>query len=155
MELDTLEIFAELAVAILGFSGIVAVIGDSTSSRPYIVVRIRGLLLTASVAAVSSIVPLTGLGLSYCSILLVILLLGSAIWGFWLMKQQSANPSWIVFYVSQTAILIGVGWLIVGLAFRPELLVSGYLYSIVSMLLMAGLFFVRMVLAITTESRGT
>jgi len=154
MDLEVLELFAELAVAILGFSGIVAVIGDSTSSRSYIVVRIRGLLLTASVAAISAIAPLTGLGLTYCSIIFVILMLGSALWGFWLMKQQSANPSWIVFSVSQTAILIGVGWLIVGLVLKPRLLDSGYMYSVTTMLLMAGMFFVRLILAISTKTRS-
>lgn len=154
IDLGTLEIFAELAVAILGFSGIVAVIGDSKSSRSFVSVRIRGLLLTACVAAVSSIAPLTGLGLAYCSILVVILLLGSQIWDFWLMKQQAAKPSWTVFYVSLVLIMAGVCWLILGLVYRPELLVSGYVYSIVVMLLMAGMFFVRMVLEITSETRG-
>ncbi len=155
LNLDALEIFAELAVAILGFSGIVAVIGDSKSSRSYVAVRIRGLLLTAGIAAVSSIAPLTGVALTHCSILFVILLVGSSSWGFWLMTQQSANPSWIVFYVSQAAILIGVVWLILGLVYTPEILVFGYMYSIVMMLLMAGMFFVRMVLEITSETSGT
>ena len=154
MEPDAFEIFAEVSVAILGFSGMVAVIGDSNNTSPFIAARIRGLLLTSGSAAVSALAPLTGLTLTYCSILLIVIILASQLWGVWLMMQQAAKPSWTIFFVSLVAMLSAVIWLTYGLVVDPGVLIFGYVFAVSVLLLMSGLFFARMVLAITSEPGG-
>jgi hypothetical protein len=155
MDLSVFEIFAEVSVAILGFSGIVAVIDDSNNTSPFVAARIRGLLLTSGIAAISALAPLTGLALTYCSILLIILIIASQLWGIWLMRQQAAKPSWVIFFLSLIAMLAAVIWIVYGLVSEPEMLISGYIFTVSVMLLMSGLFFVRMVLAITSVTKGT
>ena len=155
MDIQNFEIFAELSVAILGFSGLAAVLGDSGSNHAYVAARVHGLLVRACIAAISSILPLTGLNIVYCSMIFIVLLIAAQGWAiFGLMRQKSARPSWVIFFTSLLAMLVGVVVMAYGIIEAPVTLVYGYVYSICVVLFSAGLFFVRMVLAITSLPKG-
>ena len=156
MDVQSFEIFAEVSVALFGFSGLAAVVGGSKQKQTYISVRIRGLLFTSGVAAICSIAPLTGLNLLYCSVLYIVLLVWTQYWaisGF--MRQQSSQASWMIYVPSFTAMVVAVASLLYGILLDPSLLFYAYMYGICVMLVVAGIFFIRMVLSISTNMEDT
>ena len=60
--METFEIFAEMSIAMLGFSGLMVAISDVSS---IVVARVKGLLFFASIAAICSVIPLTGLEFNF------------------------------------------------------------------------------------------
>jgi hypothetical protein len=60
MDYTNLQVLAEVSVALLGFSGLTVVLGQSRFDQAGIVFRTQGLIYTSSLAFVGSLLPLVG-----------------------------------------------------------------------------------------------
>ena len=153
--MESFEILAEVSIALLGFSGIAAVLGGSRAQTRFIAPRIQGLLWTAGIAALCSTAPLAGVDLTLCSILYVVLAICSQYWAITnLMRHPSANASWTIYTFALSGIVAAVGYLCYALIIEPSLLVSAYKYAIYVMMVIAGIFFVRMAITVSSADEA-
>ncbi len=147
--METFEIFAEMSIAMLGFSGLMVAISDVSS---IVVARVKGLLFFASIAAICSVIPLTGLSLTLCSLVYIVLVLAMNVWSyinFFLNPQAQASKG---IYISLTAALISaIIVLTYCIFYKNDLLLDAYIGAISVALLCSGTFFVRMVLFLVSE----
>ena len=60
MDFTNLQVLAEVSVALLGFSGLTVVLGQSRFDQAGIAFRTEGLLYTSSLAFIGSLLPLVG-----------------------------------------------------------------------------------------------
>ena len=152
---DSLSIFAELSVAMLGFSGITAVLGNSQSDIPFIAGRIRGLLFTSGIAALASILPLTGTSILSSSYIFLVLLASLVVWSltsFLAIKDYQASLAIGISCLG--AIASAMIWLGYSVYTQADTLVSAYAIGISACLLTAGVFFIRVVLSMVDYRSG-
>ena len=155
MEVESFEIFAEISVALFGFSGLVAVLGNATQ-QAFFSTRIRGLLFSAGAAVICSVAPLAKLDLVYCAFLYVGLAVAMQAWAITvLMRTHGARASWTIYFAMLTLSLTAVGALLYGVFRDTEVLHTAYLFGLCVQLFTAAIFFIRMVLATTTELDDT
>jgi hypothetical protein len=146
VQFSTLELLAELSIAILGFAGLTAVFGHSKFDASSVTVRIRGLILSAGLAFAASVIPLIGVSLILSAAILLVATF--ATW-YWMLKAINEgkfihNP-WITWPTS----LIGIGcaiWLCYALMSNSEIL-SAYVAFTGYQLLLATAFYIRLVLS--------
>ena len=147
--METFEIFAEMSIAMLGFSGLMVAISDVSS---IVVARVKGLLFFASIAAICSVIPHYWLSLTLCSLVYIVLVLAMNVWSyinFFLNPQAQASKG---IYISLTAALISaIIVLTYCIFYKNDLLLDAYIGAISVALLCSGTFFVRMVLFLVSE----
>ena len=154
MDTQSFEIFAELSIAVLGFSGITAAIGSQTQQKSFLAARAKGLLFAGGVAAIFSVAPLTDLSLAYCAIGYMCSSSSLLVWAFFgLHRNPQARSSIFIFSIGNAIIITAIGALAYSLALAPELLPKAYVFALSMVLLLAGIFFVRLVLALTSSER--
>jgi hypothetical protein len=155
VNVQTFEIFAEISVALLGFSGLVAVLGNATQ-RAFFSTRIRGLLFSSGAAVICSVAPLAKLDLVYCAFLYIGLVIAMQAWAITgLMRSEGARPSWAIYVALLTLSLTAVSGLLYGVFLNTEILHTAYLFGLCVQLFTAAIFFIRLVLATTTEIEDT
>lgn len=156
MEPGSFEIFAELSVTMLGFSGITAVLGGSQLDSPFIIVRIKGLLFCAGVAGVASIMPLAGLTLEHSAYLFELLLLSLMAWNFLGFRSISSHRASLPIFIPLIALLLSSSiFLGYQLYFEASNLTSAYAFGISACLLCAGSYFIRVVLSMIQSRRDS
>lgn len=152
MDIQIFEILAEVSIAVLGFSGITAAIGSQTRRMGFFAARVKGLLFAAGIASVCSVAPLASLQLFYCSIGYILFATSLLVWAiFGLLRNPDAQTNLGVFVVGNSILLSAIGSLVYALIIAPENLFGAYVYSLCMSLLLAGIFFVRLVLAIVSQ----
>jgi hypothetical protein len=74
MGFTNLQVLAEVSVALLGFSGLTVVLGQSRFDQAGIAFRTEGLLYTSSLAFIGSLLPLVGVPVSLSAIAIATLM---------------------------------------------------------------------------------
>ena len=153
LQLPDLSIFAEVSIALLGFSGLASALGSvSQKNRTFIKFRLRALLIVSGSACFGSLAPLTGLPLYYCAIAFSLLTAGIV---FVLVRSLVSTPD-----ISPSRLLsvLCIGWALAGvglqgysLTFKPEWLSVAYMFALSGTITVATLFFIRFVLALVQE----
>ncbi len=148
MDYSNLQVLAEVSVALLGFSGITAIVGHSRFAQQGVTYRMRGLLYGSSAAFIGSILPLVGAPMLPAAVANAAINVAINIWAakslFGRSRQEiQANPvlTWTFFPI---AILVNLHlwWSILVLA---EQLLFAYQLQIGANLVIATLYFVRLV----------
>ena len=153
MDIQLFEVFTEVSIAVLGFSGITAAIGSQSHKMGFLAARVKGLLFAAGITSVCSVAPLTSLHLFYCSIAYILFATSLLIWAiFGLLRNPDAQSNMVVFVVGNSLMLSAIVSLIYALIVAPENLLVAYVYSLCMSLLLAGIFFIRLVLAIVSPN---
>ena len=151
--MESFEIFAEMSIAMLGFSGLMVAVSDTTS---IITARVKGLLFTASIAVICSVLPLTGLSIVYCSFVYIGLMLYMTIWTYSnFFRNPAANANSTIYVSLNVALLSTMIALLYSIFQHQSILFHAYLYAISITLLCSGTYFVRMVLFIAAEKEGS
>ena len=152
MEVEAFEIFAEMSIAMLGFSGVMVAISKASTT---VVSRVKGLIFSASVATICSVLPLTGLSLVFCSIGYIALVIALIVWGYsGFYRNPAAQANKVIFFGFNGALLSAIVVLSYSVALAPESLHQAYIYAIFVALLCSGSYFVRMVLFLASERDG-
>lgn len=141
-----LPVFAQIAVATLGFSGITATFVYMVSDRKFVSVRTKGLLYTSSIALVGSMAPLAAIPAQIVSIALVIAVTicsGLCLY-FNVNIGGHRNNRALVWFVNLT-LLAAAFWLAWACAFHPEHMMKQYLVLILLLLIAATVLFVRVI----------
>ena len=147
--MESFEIFAEMSIAMLGFSGLMVAMSNATS---IIVARVKGLLFSASIAAICSVIPLTGLSIVYCSFVYIGLIGYMTVWSYGnFFRNPAANASKAIYFSLNAALLSTMVVLSYSIFLQQSILYHAYLYSICVILFCSGTYFVRMVLFIAAE----
>ena len=140
-----------MSITVLGFSGITAAIGIRIHQKAFLAARVRGLLFAAGIASIFSVAPLANLNLIYCAVGYMVFSSSLLIWAFFgLHKNPDAQSSTTVFIGGNSIILSAIVALAYSIAWAPHLLANVYVYALSMMLLLSGIFFVRMVLALAS-----
>jgi uncharacterized membrane protein YqjE len=149
MEAEGFEIFAEMSIAMLGFSGVMVAISKASAT---VVTRVKGLIFSASIAAVCSALPLTGLSLVLCSMGYIALVIVLVVWGYSsFYRNPAAQANKVIFFGLNGALLSAIVVLSYSVALAPRSLHQAYMYAIFAALLCSGSYFVRMVLFLVSE----
>ncbi len=153
MLLANLSVFAEVSIALLGFSGLASALSRvSAKNRAFITIRLKALLMISGSACFGSLAPLTNLELYYCCILFALLTAGTFYKiGREFLSAVDVSPSPFLVFLS-------VGWAIAGLAFQlyalmlnPGLVPVAYMFTLSGTVTIAILFFIRFVLAMVQD----
>ena len=150
METETFEIFADMSIAMLGFSGLMVAISKAAAT---VVARVKGLIFSASVASICAVIPLTGLNLVLCSIGYIALVSVLIVWGYSnFYRNPAAQANRAIFLVLNGAFLSAIVVLSYSIAIAPESLHQTYMYGLFVTLLCSGAYFVRMVMFLVSET---
>jgi hypothetical protein len=148
MDYTNLEVLGEFSVALLGFSGITAIVGHSRFAQQGVTFRLRGLLYASSSAFVGSILPLVGIPILPAAIGVAALVLAGNTWagkGVFGRSRQEIRPNlaitWTMFPMA-VMVNLYLWWSILTLA---EQLLFAYQLQIGFQLLIATMYFVRLV----------
>jgi uncharacterized membrane protein YuzA (DUF378 family) len=136
--------FAEISIAMLGFSGITSAFDRIYKRQKNLSVRTMGLLVTSGIAFLASITPIVGLPSVVASIILILLVGVSASWCIISVFRKSEHSS-------NGSLLCSVGWLILALWSDGSSVNAPYMTTICLLLLAAALLFIRMILAMGTN----
>ena len=151
--MEAFEIFAEMSIAMLGFSGLMVAISDVST---LIVARVRGLLFFASIAAICSALPLTGLSLVLCAFVYIVLVGYMNVWSYSnFFKVTQARASKGIYFVLTSALLVAMSALLYCIFYAADMLYQAYMGALAVVLFCSGTFFVRMVLFLVTEKEGS
>jgi len=152
VNLEVLGLFAEVSIAMLGFSGITLAFGRIYKRQKSLSVRTMGLLVTSGIAFLASITPIVGLPSVVASIILILLVGVSASWCIISVfrKPEHSSSVWLVCLVNGS-LLCSVGWLILALWSDGSSVNAPYMTTICLLLLAAALLFIRMILAMGTN----
>ena len=149
MEIQSYEIFAEISVALLGFASITAAVAGQTRKPEVLTARIKGLLMSATIACVGSIAPLTHLDIIYCAVGYLFLLVIFLVWsGLEFFRNRDAKWNMQIWIVGYSLTISTTGFLLYSLLTATELIHVAYICAICVSLGMAGTVFVRFVLVI-------
>ncbi|MEM1434112.1 MAG: hypothetical protein AAGG11_08680 [Pseudomonadota bacterium] len=153
MPIPNLSVFAEVSVALLGFSGLASALSSvSAKNRAFITIRLKALLVVSGSACFGSLAPLTELGLYYCCILLTMLTAGTVFTlGRDFLKASDVSPSPFL-------VVLTVGWALAAITFQgfalvfdPSLVPVAYMFALSGTITVAILFFIRFVLAMVQD----
>ena len=152
MNIEVLGQFAEVSIAMLGFSGITSAFDRIYKRQKNLSVRTMGLLFTSGIAFFASITPIVGLPSVVASIILILLVGVSAISCMISVFRKPVHSSnvWLVCLVNGS-LLCSVGWLILALWSGGSSVNAPYMTTICLLLLAAALLFIRMILAMGTN----
>ena len=149
MEAEAFEIFAEMSIAMLGFSGLMVAISKASTT---VVTRVKGLIFFASVSAICSVIPLTGLSLILCAASYIALVSVVIVWGYSnFYRNPAAQANNAIYFSLNGALLSAIVLLSYSIAIAPELLHQAYMYGLFVVLLSSGSYFVRMVLFLVSN----
>jgi hypothetical protein len=150
MDYTNLQVLAEVSVALLGFSGLTIVIGRSRFDQLGVAYRTQGMLYSASLAFIGSLLPLVGIPISLGAIAMAASMSMACVWAgmraFGISMatvKTSTLLNWIFFpmYVMSTLSL----WLSLFVLSEQALLI--YKLAIGCNLLIAVVFFIRLVIS--------
>jgi hypothetical protein len=150
MDYTNLQVLAEVSVALLGFSGLTIVIGHSRFDQRGVAYRTQGMLYSASLAFIGSLLPLVGIPISLGAIAMAASMSMACVWAgmraFGISMatvKTSTLLNWIFFpmYVMSTLSL----WLSLFVLSEQALLI--YKLAIACNLLIAVVFFIRLVIS--------
>jgi hypothetical protein len=156
-----LELFAELSIGLLGFTGVVSALGKSRLTTELRAFRVSALLRFGSTSLVASILPIV-LG-SYglmeqtvwfvSSLVLVSAIAGISVWGFISNSRLLTSTMQLRVLASLVfTIVLGISaYLIYGLIYLPENMASIYLVSLTTMLGLGVYHFCMLVASIQYE----
>lgn len=148
MDYTNFQVLAEVSVTLLGFSGITAIVGQSRFPQHGIRWRMLGLLYSASLAFIGSALPLVGIALLPAAVAVAALYTAANIWvGKTLLDRSrheiQANPA-LVWTFYPFGIMMNL-YLWVAVFVLPEQLFFVYQLQIGFLLLLATVYFVRLV----------
>ena len=154
MDYPNLDVLAEVSVALLGFSGLMVVLGHSRFHQLGVEYRMQGLLYAASVAFVGCMLPLVGIPLP-ASVL--VLALAMSFLGAWVgrasfgrrARSRQVNPILIWTLFPPFVLLTIALWL--SPLFTPESNFAVFKFAIGWNLLLAVVYFIRLVLSVVSE----
>jgi len=152
VNLEMLGQFAEISIAMLGFSGITSAFDRIYKRQKNLSVRTMGLLVTSGIAFLASITPIVGLPSVVASIILILLVGVSSSWCIISVfrKPKHSSSVWLV-CLDNGSLLCSVGWLILALRSYGSSVNAPYMTTICLLLLAAALLFIRMILAMGTN----
>jgi hypothetical protein len=148
MDYADLQVLAEVSVALLGFSGITAIVGQSRFAQQGVTYRMRGLLYSSSLAFIGSILPLIGIPILLAGVAMAAFNSAAIIWAgamsFGRSKKEIQPHPVLVSIFFPIAILVNLHlwWSILVLA---ERLFFAYQLQVGALLLLATVYFVRLV----------
>ena len=154
MDYPNLDVLAEVSVALLGFSGLTVVLGHSRFHQLGVVYRMRGLLYASSIAFVASILPLVGIPLPASVILLALAMsflgvfVGRASFG---RQASSIRPSPVLLWTFYPTLLLLTIALWLSPLLMPESNFVVFRFAIGFNLLLAVVYFVRLILSVPIE----
>lgn len=153
MLLSNLSVFAEVSIALLGFSGLASALSSiSSKNRAFITIRLKALLFISGSACFGSLAPLTGLAIYYCSIMLALLTAGTVFKiGRDFLNTPDVSPSPFLVFLSVGWAIVGTIFLCFALLFNPALIPPAYMFTLSGTILIAILFFIRFVLAMVQD----
>lgn len=153
MLLSNLSVFAEVSIALLGFSGLASALSSvSDRNRAFITIRLKALLMISGSACFGSLAPLTGLEVYYCSILLTLLTAGTVFKiGRDFLGASDVSPSLFLVFLSVGWAIAGIGFQLFTLVFKPALVPVAYAFTLSGMITISILFFIRFVLAMVQD----
>jgi hypothetical protein len=158
MEYSNLDVLAEASIALLGFSGLTIVLGRTRFHPLGATFRIRGLLFTSSSAFVGCIMPLVGIPLTASIFVLALVMSFTSVWaGKAIFGRQASsiqiNPILYWTFMPPFVLLALALWL--SPLLTPEWNFAVFKFAIGGNLLMAVVYFVRLILSVTTEETST
>lgn len=153
MLITNLSVFAEVSIALLGFSGLASALsGVSAKNRSFITIRLKALLIISGSACFGSLAPLTGLELYYCCVLLSLLTAGALFKiGHDFLNATEVAPSPFLVFLTVGWAITGVAFQLFALIFDPNLIPLAYSFTLSGTITTAILFFIRFVLAMVQD----
>lgn len=148
MDYTELGVLAEVSVALLGFSGITAIVGRSRFGQQGVTYRMLGLLYSSSLAFVSSILPLVGTPILPAAVIIAALNSVAIIWAatnsFGRSKKEiQPHPVLLsIFFPIATLVNLYLWWSILTLS---ERILFAYQLQVGALLTLATVYFVRLV----------
>ena len=153
MLITNLSVFAEVSIALLGFSGLASALSSvSSKNRAFITIRLKALLIISGSACFGSLAPLTGLELYYCCVLLCLLTAGALFKiGHDFLNTAGVAPSPFLAFLTVGWGIAGVIFQLFALIFNPGFVPLAYSFTLSGTITVAILFFVRFVLAMVQD----
>jgi hypothetical protein len=148
MDYTDLQVLAEVSVALLGFSGITAIVGHSRFAQQGVTYRLRGLLYSSSLAFIGSILPLIGIPILPAGVAIAAFNSAAIIWAGAMSfgrskKEIQPHPVLVwIFFPFTILVNLHLWWSIFALA---ERLFFAYQLQVGALLLLATVYFVRLV----------
>lgn len=162
---NTLEMFAELSIGLIGFAGVVSALGRSRLHIDVRSFRVRALLFYSATALISSLIPIVAGGFGFEGQTVVFfstLIMGAAFLAILLWFGRTARPLTENGHLP-IALARGLGtlglmiivMLAYGLVFARSYLDSLYLVGLTWILMMGVFHFCMLVLSIQLDDRST
>lgn len=148
MDYTNLQVLAEVSVALLGFSGITAIVGHSRFAQQGVTYRMLGLLYSSSLAFIGSILPLIGIPMLPAAIVIAALNAAAVVWAGVMSfgparKEIQPHPVLVsIFFPIAVVVNSYLWWSIVA---STERLLFAYQLQVGTLLLLATVYFVRLV----------
>jgi hypothetical protein len=148
MDYTNLQLLAEVSVALLGFSGITAIVGHSRFAQQGVVYRLQGLLYSSSLALIGSILPSVGIPMLPAAVVIAASNSAALIWAgiksFGRSRREiQPNPALVAtFFPIAGLVNLNLWWSIFS---RAEQLLFSYQLQIGVLILLATTYFVRLV----------
>jgi hypothetical protein len=157
----TLELFAELSIGLLGFTGVVSALGRSSLSTEVRTFRISALLRFSSTSLLGAILPIVLASYSLkegtvwfaSSLVLVAAIFSIVFWGFVSNAKllTSTKLLKVLAFLVASIILTVTAYLLYGLVLRPDNLGSIYLVALSTMFGLGVYHFCMLVASIQFE----
>ena len=158
MDYPNLDVLAEVSVALLGFSGLTIVLGHTRFHHLGVAFRTRGLLYTSSSAFVGCILPLVGIPLPASVFLLALAMSFLSVWSgraTFGRQASSFQPHLILSWTLWPPFVLLTLALWLSPLLTPESNFAVFRFAIGGNLLLAVVYFVRLILSVTTEETST
>ena len=158
MDYPNLDVLAEVSVALLGFSGLAVVLGHSRFHQLGVAQRTQGLLYTSSTAFLGCILLLVGLPLPASVLVLALAMSFMSVWsGTKIFGRQARliQPNLILVCALYPPFVILTFALWLSPLLAPESNFVVFKFAIGMNLLMAVVYFLRLILSVATEETST
>ena len=151
--LANLGTFAEISIALLGFSGLASALSAaSRKNRGFLKIRLKALLIISGSACFGSLAPLTGLDLYYCCLAFALLIVGTVVSTCRdFLNTPDAAPSRILAVICIGWSAIAVIFQSIALALETDMIEVAYMFALSGTIAVSGLFFIRFVLALVQD----
>ena len=147
-----LPVFAQIAVATLGFSGITAAFVHVVSDRKFVFVRTKGLLYASGIALVGAMAPLASIPAQFVSVALVVAVtVSSGLCLYYNVKIGGHRSNRALVWFVNVTLLFAAFWLAWACVFHPEKMMQQYLLLILLLLITAAVLFVRVIVAMDED----
>jgi hypothetical protein len=158
MDYLNLDVLAEVSVALLGFSGLTIVLGRSRFHQLGVAFRIRGLLYASSSAFVGCILPLVGIPLTVSVLVLALAMSYLSVWSGRVAfgrQASSFQPNLILVWALWPPFVLLTLALWLSPLLTPESNFAVFKFAIGGNLLLAVVYFVRLILSVATTETPT